>query len=615
MSSNAPLDQHPRLDALLKARSINVPVDKDLKALLQDINAEMHLHDETLLEKENLEKSLLTLQTLLDTTPEAVFSFKAGGAFEQMNSAAARFLKIEHMPMEEVRAEDTLPALLALLKKPDDFLAELEVMAADNHIHLRGYAETIDGRDFEFYSAPKILNGSYVGRIWCWRDITEARKKDAIIEHQAFHDALTGLPNRRLLLESLSHALARAKRNNTLAAVLFIDLDDFKKINDTAGHQHGDEFLIAVSERIKSCVRSSDVFGRSGGDEFLIIAEDLHSSEEIVATYKRILKSLQKAVRVENQSYFVSCSIGASLFPQDGGSAQRLIQRADTAMYEAKRMGKNNCQMFKKEMEEQAQHKLNIENALRDAIFEHKLDIYFQPEVNIASGKTEAFEALVRWPQNDGGYREPSEFITIAEEAGMIYLLTEWVIDRTFSALQRWQGTAAEAVPIAINLSALDFQQKSLTGMIIKAMEKYQITGHRLIFEVQESVFLGRIDLVKNTFETLGKLGIRFAIDDFGTGYSSFKYLQLLSFDFIKIDRSFIVNIDKKPQNAAIAKSIIDISSALNATSIAEGIESAEELQFLEDCGCDIAQGYYLGYPMPESEVLDFLSSQYIKKL
>ncbi len=590
---------HKRLAKLVEAQSFDSTTLCNIEDLLRAFSDILIEHETEMEEKEQLQKSLLTLQTLLDTTPEAVFSFRAGGAFEQMNSAAAKFLRLQHVPPDAITAEDTLPALLKQLKKPQDFLDQLDRIASDNRLPLRGLAETLDGKDYEYFSAPKVANGEYVGRIWCWRDISEVRQKDAIIEHQAFHDTLTGLPNRRLLLESLRHAVAVAKRNKTLAAVIFIDLDNFKKINDTAGHNQGDNYLIAVSERIKSCVRSSDLFGRSGGDEFLIVAEDVRHIDEVHATYKRILASFEQELIVGDVSYFASCSIGISIYPEDGDNPDLLIQRADTAMYEAKRRGKNTFALFRPELEVEVQEKLRIESALRKAIDQDMLDVLFQNKVDLTSGQVRLIEAFVRWPMEGGKTLTPHEFIPVAEEAGIVNLISEWVIEKVFSTLEHWPVHAPKRVPVSINLSSLDFQKAGLADFVIKSLKAHKLRGEDIIFEVQESVFLQDISTVKKAFEEMGAQGIRFAIDDFGTGNSSLKYLQLLAFDFIKIDKCFIKGVERTPENAAIAKSIIDIGRALGAVTIAEGVENEQEADWLRRAGCNFAQGYWFGKPLP----------------
>ena len=582
-------------------------VDEKLQnQLVNEVTSWIDEFEQQYSELEELQKNFVTLETLLNTTKEAVFSFKPGGTFDRMNSAAIKLLQLEKVPLDSITAEDTLPALLKLLKDPDWFLLELDKIAEDNTLALEGLITFKDGREFEYYSLPKIHNNEYQGRIWCWRDISEIRRKDDQLEHLAFHDSLTDLPNKSFMMESLEHAISLAKRNQKVVSLFFIDLDDFKKINDTAGHKQGDNFLIAVAKRIKSCIRESDTFGRIGGDEFLIIIEDLENLESVKQTYRRILDGFKLPLDVGEFRYYVSCSIGISQFPKDGAEPNTLIRQADMAMYQAKQKGKNTYCFYHPRMARSAINALNIENLLRHAIKEKQLYLKYQPEINVKTNRVVGMEALVRWELPDGTEKSPEEFIAIAEKSGLINDLTKMVLDQVCKAIRKFRGTHLEKVPVSVNLSGKDLQEPSFSADVIAILEKHRVPGKCLIFEITESIFLEGISSISQVVNDLKNYGIRFAIDDFGTGYSSFRYLQLIDIDFIKIDKSFIHLVDNNPQQAAITRSIIDIGLNLNVDLVAEGIQNIAELKFVKATKCHIIQGNYISPPLTIKQLLEF---------
>ena len=553
---------------------------------------------------EELQRNFLTLETLLDTTKEAVFSFKPGGAFDRMNSAGAKLIELDEVPSESVTAEQTLPALLKLLDKPEQFLVELDKISEDQRLAISGLISFKDGREFEYYSLPKIRDDEYLGRVWCWRDITEIRQKDAQLEHLAFHDSLTNLPNKALMMETLEQAVSRAKRSDRNGAVFFIDLDDFKKINDTAGHKQGDTFLVSVAKRIKQCIRESDSLGRIGGDEFLLIIEDIDNVESVKETFNRILESLKKPLDLGGFRYYVSCSIGISQFPIDSYDPDELIRQADMAMYQAKQSGKNTYCFFHPRMSNQAIDALNIENSLRKAIKSEELLLYFQPEIDLDNNEILGLEALLRWPKSDGGFVEPGKFIGVAESSRLIHDLTEFAIEQSCRAIKELNKTKLSGLPISVNLSVKDLQLPDFTAKVIKILKRHNVSGKSLIFEITETIFMEGIGAISQVVNDLKNYGVRFAIDDFGTGFSSFRYLQLIDIDYIKIDKSFIHMVEEAPQQAAIVKSIIDVGLNLNATLIAEGVETPAEMAFIKNTKCHLVQGNIISPPVPLRDIL-----------
>lgn len=435
--------------------------------------------------------------------------------------------------------------------------------------------------------------------------ITEIQNSQELLKHQAYHDDLTGLPNRINIMNTIHHALALAKRHQQECAILFIDLDDFKKINDTAGHNEGDRFLIEASKRLKSILRESDTLGRLGGDEFIIILENIASGTQITDIYSRALKSLSAPFIVDGNPYVVSCSIGISDFPQDGTTAEELIRKADMAMYQAKKLGKNRFHYFDESLERLAIHRVKTEENLREAIENNEFVLYYQPKIQInhQQEKLVGVEALIRWKKEDGTIIYPDSFIPIAEKCGLIKNLTKWVITESCRQLKQWENTSLANIPISVNISAIDVADNGFVDSTLSILEAYDTPGHLINLELTESVFFDDIDTVNYKLEKLHNNNITISLDDFGTGYSSLSYLQDLQIDYLKIDKSFIMGMSNNKKSLAIVKSIIDMGKNLGLTVIAEGVETLEDKEILIKADCHIAQGYLYSRPIEASQL------------
>jgi diguanylate cyclase (GGDEF)-like protein len=438
--------------------------------------------------------------------------------------------------------------------------------------------------------------------------ITEIQNNQDLLKHQAYHDSLTALPNRINIMNTIQHALALAKRHQQKCAILFIDLDDFKKINDTAGHSEGDRFLIEVSKRLQSILRESDTLGRLGGDEFIIILENIASSTQITKIYNRALKSLSTPFIVDGNPYVVSCSIGISNFPQDGKTAEELIRKADLAMYQAKKLGKNRFHYFDESLERLAIHRVKTEESLREAIKNNEFVLYYQPkiQINLQQEKLVGVEALIRWKKEDGSLVYPDNFIPIAEKCGLIKSLTKWVITEACKQLKLWKSTNLANIPISVNISAIDIADHRFVESTLSILETYDTPGHLINLELTESVFFDDINTVNFKLEELHRNNITISLDDFGTGYSSLSYIQELQIDFLKIDKSFIFGMSKNKKSLAIVKSIIDMGNNLGLTVIAEGVETLEDKETLIKANCHIAQGYLYSRPIEASKLEEF---------
>ena len=592
-------------DRLMLERALTITSD-ELNEINRELRAQLEANQET---QQQLEQSLITLSTTLNATREAILTFRPDGTLYQINRQGRQLLKASAK-----ESYDSLKFLLQVTRRltnPKAFLNEVRRIRFDKKTYLHGYIETENGQHLEYYSVPELQARTLIGRVWCLRDITDIRKNEELLEHQAFHDNLTGLPNRLLLLETLKRAIPAAKRRTSYAAILFIDLDNFKKINDAAGHDLGDRFLIQIADEIKECLRVEDVFGRLGGDEFLIILESVFHQRDITRTCQRIIDVFNQPRDIAGQNFFVTGSIGISLYPLDGDDADLLIRKADMAMYEAKRQGKNNFQYYDESLERRALHQLEIENKLREAITEGQFQLAYQPEIDLKTKQVVGVEALLRWyPNPDEPPVPPDQFITIAEQTNLIYPLTDWVINEVCQTLVSWRGSAMENIPISINISALDFKQTEFIDRVCGPLKKHKLSGDQLVLELTESVFLEGSEAIRDRVQALKKEGLKLAIDDFGTGYSSFRYLQHIPIDYLKIDRSFVSGLPADPQQAAIAKSIIDIGINLGVSIIAEGIEEDTELQFLTKAKCHIGQGYFFSRPIPEPDLREFINNR-----
>lgn len=442
------------------------------------------------------------------------------------------------------------------------------------------------------------------------RDVTVRRRADMMIRQLAHHDALTALPNRALLQDRIEQALAQARRNKEKVAVLFIDLDGFKHVNDSLGHGTGDQLLRMVSQRLQRCIREGDSVGRLGGDEFVICLSALAGDRDATLVAGKILDSLRVPFRLEDHELLVGASIGISLFPTDGEDTATLMRAADIAMYHAKDRGRNNYQFFTPNLNETAQRRLTITNRLHHALQRGDFTLAYQPQIELQSGRIFAAEALIRWRRPYNGLILPSEFIKIAEETGMIVRIGELALRQACQQLERWRQAGYLDLRIAVNLSPEQLRRAGFLDLVLYILRETALPASALDLEITEGVLMRQS---KENIAILGKLagaGIQFAVDDFGTGYSNLAYLQRFPIDTIKIDRSFLSGLGRDPNNNAIVTAIIAMAKNLNLHIIAEGVETAEQVHFLKTHGCLAAQGFYY-YPPVTAEVFgDLLKKQ-----
>jgi diguanylate cyclase (GGDEF)-like protein/PAS domain S-box-containing protein len=467
-----------------------------------------------------------------------------------------------------------------------------------------------NGEIFPQWSTVSVLRddaGNVTHYIAVFLDITERKMEEERIQYLANYDVLSGLPNRYLLNDRLDQALNLAQRHQTKLAVLFIDLDHFKNINDSLGHDIGDELLKAVAQRLKACLRRSDTIARQGGDEFIALLGDLNSEDEVTFVAEKMIESLRSEFKIGELQLSISLSIGVSIYPDDGETAVQLLRNADMAMYRAKDSGRNQFQYYEAEMNVKAVQRMQLESELRNAIAKGQLALHYQPKVNVASGAVVGMEALLRWFHPQLGAVSPAQFIPVAEESGLINEIGDWVVRQAVLQQRIWQSQGYRIVPIAVNLSARQFSQKEVVQKIIAVLREVGISPHFIQFELTESLLM---EAGQNSVELLTQLseaGFDLSLDDFGTGYSSLSRLKHLPFKSLKIDKSFVRDIATDENDEAIVSATAVLAHALEMRVIAEGVETQEQLDFIRDLMCEEYQGYLFSRPLPADEVLKYL--------
>ena len=469
------------------------------------------------------------------------------------------------------------------------------------------FARHKDGTEFpvDISLGPlKTDKGDWV--ISTMRDVSERKKIESQILHQATHDALTGLPNRRLFQELLSRAMAHALRTERIVAVIFLDLDGFKKINDTLGHEEGDKLLKVVAERLLGLLRQDDVVARQGGDEFTILLQDVRIVQDMIQVAEKLLACIAEPLRVGTREMHITASIGITVFPFDDNDVDSLLRNADTAMYRAKELGKNNFQFYTAEMNAAMCERMEIESGLRRALQKGQFVLHYQPQCQIASGKIVGVEALIRWHHPQQGMISPAKFIPVAEESGLIVPIGEWVLRTACRQIKHWREAGMPHLKMAVNLSARQFNQANLLRMIQGILEETGIDPRSgaLELELTESMVMHNVEASVDTLKRLHEMGLQISIDDFGTGYSSLSYLRRFAINTLKIDQSFVRDITVDPEDAALASMIVTLGHSLKLNVLAEGVETIEQLHLLQAMGCNEAQGFYLSKPLP-AEALD----------
>jgi len=480
--------------------------------------------------------------------------------------------------------------------------------SADGHTVLRNFRK--DGTPFwsEWHLAPVVETGElpshFVGVL---NDITNARELEELLKHRANYDALTGLPNRVLLMDRMLQAIAIASRQQERVVTGFIDLDHFKLINDTLGHDAGDQLLKEIAARLLDCIRESDTVARLGGDEFVILIHGEEAESIALSVMQRIIQSVSQPVVLRSETHVVSCSIGVAIYPHDGTDTETLLKKADIALYQAKEIGRNRFQFFKPEMNDRLERRLKLERELHAALERHEFQLYYQPQVDLHSGMIVGCEALIRWLHPERGLVMPGEFIPVAEESDLILRIGEWVLREACRQRGVWKKAGMRALPVAINLSPVQFERQDVVTLVKQNILESGLEWGALELEMTESLSMKSPERTIALLEKLKELGVSVAIDDFGTGYSNLSYLKKYPVSKIKLDRAFVRDITKSPEDIAISSAIIEMGHCLNLKVVAEGIEREGQMAMLRAHGCDQLQGFLFRPAIPANEFAELV--------
>lgn len=553
-------------------------------------------------ERKQAEVSIRKLSSAMEKVADAIFITDADGVIEYVNSA---FVVVTGYERDEAIGKS--PRIIKSGSHDEKFYAQIwEAL-------LRGevYRNVIVNRrkDGQLYHEAVTITpltdqqGKVTNFISSGKDMSESIQAQERLHHLAHHDALTGLPNRVLFVERLKHALQRANHRKRAVAVMFLDMDRFKMVNDTLGHEAGDQLLQAMAARLLACVREGDTIARFGGDEFAGLLNDVASPEDVAPIVQKFVEALAPTFLIDGHELFVGGSIGISLYPEDGTDPQSLMKNADTAMYSAKQRGGNSSEFYYAGMNENALARLDVETGLRHALGRQEFILHYQPQVDLKHGEVVGLEALLRWERAESDMVSPLEFIPILEETGLIVAVGEWMLRTACVQHRAWQAAGLPPLRMAVNISSRQFEADDLTEILRRSIQDADMSAEFLELEITESVLMKNVDQGIAALHALSTMGIRFAIDDFGTGYSSLTYLKRFPIDILKIDKTFVREITENADDAAIVKAIIMMAHSLGIHVLAEGVETREQAEFLRQQGCDLAQGHYFSPPLSGKEI------------
>jgi diguanylate cyclase (GGDEF)-like protein/PAS domain S-box-containing protein len=553
---------------------------------------------------EMLREAVRRYRSLFEHATEGIFQTTTEGCYLNANPALARIFGYASPNDLIAQLRDIPRQLYVLPERRAEFVRLMQEQGAVRDFESQVYRH--DGRIIwisENARAVKNTDGSVQFFEGTVVDITARKQHDAALEYQASHDSLTGLPNRSLLRDRIEQAIAKARRDSNRVAVVFVDLDHFKLINDSLGHHVGDRLLLEVADRLMGCVRSHDTVARHGGDEFVLVLTEQHGGEETLAIINRLLDMISRPWVDNGQEYGLSCSVGISCFPKDGDDPDALLRSADAAMYKAKATGRGTYNFYTPELNQAINERLDLENSLRHAIEREEFRVHYQPRIEVASGRIIGAEALIRWDCPGKGLIPPDSFISIAEETGLIIPIGQWILQEACRQASAWQRAGLPRINVSVNLSPIQFRHAGLVQSVAAALAQAGLDPACLELELTESFVMHDAERINLAMQSLKALGVEIAVDDFGTGYSSLSYLKRFPVDRLKVDKSFVRDIDSDPDDAAIVRAIITLGHALGLKVVAEGVETRAHHEFLRQHGCDELQGYYFSRPIPALEM------------
>ena len=585
-------------------RAGEVPFELSIVNLLDDPTVEgfvISANDATaqVSTEHDLGEALSRLTATLDSTADGILVVDTARKITDFNR---RFVEIWGISDDVVtRGEDvaTLAFALDQLTDPEAFGSRLEELEGKPENESFDLLEFKDGRVVERFSRSQRVAGEVVGRVYSFRDVTDRKLLEDELAYRAFHDSLTRLANKSLFQDRLDHALARITRTGSHLAVLFLDLDDFKTVNDSLGHGEGDQLLRRVAKTLIEMLRPADTAARLGGDEFAILVEDVPSREAVTELAQRILDKLRPQVRLGTKSVSAASSIGIA-FDEDGITSEQLLRNADIAMYQAKKRGKDRFEVFRDEMHTLVLARIELEEELKEAIFNGDLAAHYQPIMNLQTSHIAGFEALVRWPHPEGTLVDPRHFVPLAQEIGLIGEIDAFVLRTACRQVREWQeaGLCGPDFEIGVNLSAGQLADSALSDRIAEQIHKCRFDPRCLVLEITESEVITDNEATLRNLAALRNFGVRIALDDFGTGYSTFLHLNRLPIDIVKIDKSLVDTLGSADDTRSLAAALLKLAQTLGYETIAEGVENAAQEDALRDLGCVYAQGYHLGRPM-----------------
>lgn len=603
-SSSFPQELQEIFDAINNAY-IQSDIDRNMLERSLDLSSQ-----ELLTANAELKKPLSLLNATIESTRDGILVVDLTGKIISFNK---KFADIWHIPSHILDSLDD-SAMLGFvsdqLQDPDGFIKKVQELYAQPDAEISDVLQFKDGRIFERYSRPQRIEGECVGRVWSFHDITTRKRAEEQIAKMAYFDVLTSLPNRYLFKDRLNQAILYAEKYKKLLAIIYLDLDDFKRINDTFGHNFGDKFLQAVSDRLEKKIRRIDTLSRVeednlettiarlGGDEFTILLREIKETQDASKVAQRIVDLFSQPFHIEDRVIFISTSIGIALYPNDGKDVDTLLKNADTAMYHAKEKGRDHYQFFSEHMNVEALERFSLENSLRSTTDKEDFQLYYQPQYDSSTDRIIGVEALIRWMHPDRGMLLPDTFIPIAEESGLIIKIGNWVLKTACKQNKAWQLAGFPPIYVTVNISGMQFKQKNFAESIAQTLLDTDLEPRYLELELTESILMEPTDTTFDTLNELKATGVRLAIDDFGRGYSSLGYLKRLPIDTLKIDRSFVRDIVSNSDDRAIIKAVISLARTLNLRVIAEGVETHEQLTYLREQGSDGIQGFFLGKPM-----------------
>ncbi|OHC67810.1 MAG: hypothetical protein A3H93_16490 [Rhodocyclales bacterium RIFCSPLOWO2_02_FULL_63_24] len=553
-----------------------------------------------------IEQSLSLLRATLDATADGILAVDHELRVESFNVQLLEMWMIPPQVVEAQSTRDVTDFMARQLTTPAAFLETARHLEAHPDADSFDTLELNDGRVLECYSRPRRIGEQIAGRVWSFRDVTQRREAETRLAYMANYDAVTGLPNRNLLRERLDRAIKHEARKGRSLALLFLDLDNFKAINDTLGHEVGDRILQLVAKRLLACLRACDTVARLGGDEFTVIVEDMASMDGVAALAQKIIENLSHPFPLDGHELFCTVSVGIAIYPNDSDNLDGLMKNADSAMYRAKEHGRNTYRFFTEDMHQRAYERLLMENKLRGALNRGELLLHYQPQIDVESGTTVGIEALLRWNDAVRGLVQPIEFIGVLEDTGMIVDVGRWVLAEACAFNKSLQEIGLPPIRIAVNISPRQFRQQDLVECVAQTLQRTGLAAEYLDLEITEGTLADVLE-AHDVLERLSGMGVQLSIDDFGTGYSSLSYLKRFPINTLKIDRSFIRDILTDSDDAAITAAIVALSRSLRLKVIAEGVETAAQLNCLKLHGCDEVQGYLFARPMPGDVLIDWL--------